>query len=208
MRAKGREHCRLLALNEKTYAKHYFLTSATETSFPIRHSKREAIWNPASGRPTMLIEKQPAVYILASRYRSTIYTGVTSNLYDRISSHKEKLFHGFSADYNCHQLVWYENHPTMPEAIRRETKSRLGNATGKSNSSKASTAIGGTCTRSSHTAPTHGKSGVPNRPRRAGVWNDDGVGIAETFCDKGHSAQYLVNVPQTVIPNAQRSAAK
>ena len=70
----------------------------------------------------MLIEKQPAVYILASRYRSTIYTGVTSNLYDRITAHKEKQSHGFSADYNCHQLVWYENHPTMPEAIRRETQ--------------------------------------------------------------------------------------
>ena len=70
----------------------------------------------------MFIEKQPAVYIVASRYRGTIYTGVTSNLYDRISTHKQKLFKGFSADYDCNQLVWYENHPTMPEAIRRETQ--------------------------------------------------------------------------------------
>jgi putative endonuclease len=67
-------------------------------------------------------EKQPAVYIVASRYRGTIYTGVTSNLYDRIHAHKQRLFQGFSADYDCNHLVWYENHPTMPEAIRRETK--------------------------------------------------------------------------------------
>jgi putative endonuclease len=70
----------------------------------------------------MFIEKQPTVYIVASRYRATIYTGITSNLYDRISAHKEKLFKGFTADYNCHILVWYENHPTMLEAIRRETQ--------------------------------------------------------------------------------------
>jgi putative endonuclease len=70
----------------------------------------------------MFIEKQPAVYIVASRYRGTIYTGVTSNLYDRITAHKENLFKGFSADYECNKLVWYENHPTMPEAIRREAQ--------------------------------------------------------------------------------------
>ena len=70
----------------------------------------------------MFVEKQPAVYIVASRYRGTIYTGVTSNLYDRIHAHKQQLFQGFSSDYDCHKLVWYENHPTMPEAIRRETQ--------------------------------------------------------------------------------------
>jgi putative endonuclease len=64
----------------------------------------------------------PAVYIVASRYRGTIYTGVTSNLVDRITAHKEKLFKGFTADYNCNILVWYENHATMPEVIRRETQ--------------------------------------------------------------------------------------
>ncbi len=70
----------------------------------------------------MYVEKQPAVYIVASRYRGTIYTGVTSSLYDRITVHKEKLFQGFSADYGCDMLVWYEHHPTMPEAIKRETR--------------------------------------------------------------------------------------
>ena len=70
----------------------------------------------------MFIEKQPAVYIVASRYRGTIYTGVTSNLYDRVEAHKQKLFLGFSADYDCNMLVWYENHETMPAAIQRETR--------------------------------------------------------------------------------------
>jgi putative endonuclease len=70
----------------------------------------------------MFVEKQPAVYIVASRYRGTIYTGVTGNLYDRIASHKVKLFKGFSADYDCNKLVWFENHETMLEAILRETR--------------------------------------------------------------------------------------
>ena len=70
----------------------------------------------------MFIEKQPAVYIVASRYRGTIYTGVTSNLYDRVFAHKEKRFQGFSADYDCNKLVWYENHETMAHAIQRETR--------------------------------------------------------------------------------------
>ena len=58
----------------------------------------------------MFTEKQPAVYIVANRYRGTIYTGVTSNFYDRITAHKEKCFQGFAADYGCNKLVWYENH--------------------------------------------------------------------------------------------------
>jgi putative endonuclease len=67
-------------------------------------------------------EKQPAVYIVASRYRGTIYTGVTSNLYNRVLAHKAKRFAGFSSDYNCNKLVWYEHHDEMFEAIRRETR--------------------------------------------------------------------------------------
>jgi putative endonuclease len=70
----------------------------------------------------MFEEKQPAVYIAASRYRGTIYTGVTSNLYDRIYDHKVKTYAGFSSDYNCNQLVWYEHHDEMLDAIKRETQ--------------------------------------------------------------------------------------
>jgi putative endonuclease len=65
-------------------------------------------------------EKCPAVYIMASRYRGTNYTGVTSELWNRVCNHKNKLFKGFTADYNINQLVWYERHQTMEHAIRRE----------------------------------------------------------------------------------------
>ena len=68
----------------------------------------------------MEIEKYPAVYILASRYRGTIYTGVTSELYNRVHSHKSQLFEGFTKDYQIKDLVWYAHLSNMEEAIRVE----------------------------------------------------------------------------------------
>lgn len=65
-------------------------------------------------------EKHPAVYITANRYRGTIYIGVTSALWNRISDHKSKIFSGFTAEHNVDHLVWYEHHHTMEDAIRRE----------------------------------------------------------------------------------------
>jgi DNA oxidative demethylase len=70
----------------------------------------------------MRSEKSPAVYIMASRYRGTIYTGVTSDLGTRVQTHKEGGVTGFSSTYKTHTLVWYENHETMEDAIARETR--------------------------------------------------------------------------------------
>ena len=65
-------------------------------------------------------EKFPAVYILASRYRGTIYVGVTSALWNRVAEHKNDAFHGFTKQYGVKTLVWYEHHHMMEDAIRRE----------------------------------------------------------------------------------------
>ncbi len=63
---------------------------------------------------------QPAVYILASAIRGTLYIGVTSNLIQRIYQHKNHLTEGFSKRYNTNLLVWYELHESMDSAIHRE----------------------------------------------------------------------------------------
>ena len=65
-------------------------------------------------------EKHPAVYMMASRRRGTLYVGVTSALYNRVCDHKNKTFEGFTERYDVNFLVWYEHHQTMEEAIRRE----------------------------------------------------------------------------------------
>jgi putative endonuclease len=64
--------------------------------------------------------KQPAVYILANRRNGTLYTGVTSDLLQRVWQHKEKLVAGFTAKYGIRMLVYYELHADMEGAICRE----------------------------------------------------------------------------------------
>jgi predicted GIY-YIG superfamily endonuclease len=48
------------------------------------------------------------VYIMASKSR-TLYIGFTSRLGIRVSQHKNGTFEGFSKDYQCHRLAYYEH---------------------------------------------------------------------------------------------------
>jgi putative endonuclease len=64
--------------------------------------------------------KQPCVYLLASRRNGTLYVGVTSNLSQRVYEHRSHVFDGFTNRYAVTRLVWYEVHPSMESAIRRE----------------------------------------------------------------------------------------
>ncbi len=66
------------------------------------------------------MERQPCVYMLASKRNGTLYTGVTSNLLKRVWEHKNNLVEGFTNKYGVHTLVWYELHNTMDSAIQRE----------------------------------------------------------------------------------------
>ena len=66
--------------------------------------------------------KQPAVYLLASRYRGTLYVGVTSDLVQRIWQHRQGLVEGFTQRHGVHMLVWFEQHATMLDAIAREKR--------------------------------------------------------------------------------------
>lgn len=64
--------------------------------------------------------RQPTVYILASKRNGTLYTGVTSNLVQRIWQHREHVVDGFTKEHGVILLVWYEQHGTMDSAILRE----------------------------------------------------------------------------------------
>ena len=66
------------------------------------------------------MEKQPAVYILASARNGTLYIGVTSDLHARTWQHREHMADGFTKQYDVTRLVWYELHGGMVEAITRE----------------------------------------------------------------------------------------
>jgi putative endonuclease len=75
--------------------------------------------------------KQPCVYIMASKRRGTLYTGVTANLPRRAYEHREGVLKGFSAKYGCKTLVWYELHESMIEAITREKQIKAGSRANK-----------------------------------------------------------------------------
>ena len=67
-----------------------------------------------------MMNKQPAVYILASKRNGTLYTGVTSDLRKRVWEHKNDQVEGFTKKYNVHRLVYFELHEDMLQAITRE----------------------------------------------------------------------------------------
>jgi len=79
------------------------------------------------------MEKQPAVYILASGYNGTLYIGVTSHLIQRVWQHKNDLVEGFTEKYGVHTLVYYELHEDMPAAIQREKQLKKWNRQWKIN---------------------------------------------------------------------------
>jgi len=68
------------------------------------------------------MNQQQAVYILASKRNGTLYIGVTSNLAKRTWQHKNDRAESFTKEYGVHTLVYYEPHPTMLDAIRREKR--------------------------------------------------------------------------------------
>jgi putative endonuclease len=60
------------------------------------------------------------VYIVSNKNRTVLYTGVTSNLYNRIYEHKSGFGSQFTSRYNCTDLVYFEFFESIEEAIVRE----------------------------------------------------------------------------------------
>ena len=67
-------------------------------------------------------EKEPCVYIMASKPNGVLYVGVTSGLRDRVYIHKQDLISGFTSKYRVHRLVYYEMHASLDVAFKRETR--------------------------------------------------------------------------------------
>jgi putative endonuclease len=59
------------------------------------------------------------VYIVASKSR-VLYIGMTNSLDRRIWEHENDLVDGFSKQYRCHRLVYYESFDDVKKAIDRE----------------------------------------------------------------------------------------
>jgi putative endonuclease len=66
------------------------------------------------------MDKAGYIYILSNKNRTTFYTGMTNNLCYRATQHKSGVGSKFAAKYNLTALVYYEEHSTIQDAIRRE----------------------------------------------------------------------------------------
>ncbi len=66
------------------------------------------------------------VYILTNKRNTVLYTGITSNLKNRVYEHREKLADGFTKKYNITKLVYYEVFEDPENAILREKQIKAG----------------------------------------------------------------------------------
>ena len=66
------------------------------------------------------MEKHGYVYILASRRNGTLYTGVTSDLVQRVWQHRNGISGGCTERYGVKTLVHFEIFSNIEDAIRRE----------------------------------------------------------------------------------------
>ena len=70
---------------------------------------------------------QSYVYILTNKNKSVLYTGITSDLLQRVYQHKRsKRVRGFASKYNCNLLVYYEVIDCIESAILREKQIKAG----------------------------------------------------------------------------------
>ena len=60
------------------------------------------------------------VYILTNWNNKVMYIGVTNDLQRRLYEHKNHLVDGFTAKYNIHKLVYFEQTTDVRAAIERE----------------------------------------------------------------------------------------
>ena len=60
------------------------------------------------------------VYMMSNKTRSVLYIGITNDLYRRYNEHKAGTIKGFTQNYKCHYLVYFEEYQNVNEAIARE----------------------------------------------------------------------------------------
>jgi putative endonuclease len=60
------------------------------------------------------------VYIMTNDHDTVLYIGVTNDLARRISEHRAEEIPGFTSDYRCTKLIYYEHCTEVRDTIARE----------------------------------------------------------------------------------------
>ena len=77
------------------------------------------------------MDKQPVVYILASKPNGTLYIGVTGDLVRRVGEHRNNVVESFTSRYGVYRLVYFEMCGDMEQAILREKRIKKWNRSWK-----------------------------------------------------------------------------
>lgn len=67
------------------------------------------------------------VYIIASKRNGTIYIGAATDLPLHIFQHKSGAVPGFTREYDCKLLVWFERHENIADARAFEQRMKKWN---------------------------------------------------------------------------------
>jgi putative endonuclease len=60
------------------------------------------------------------IYIMTNEHDSVLYIGMTNDLAKRVSEHRAADVPGFTANYRCKKLIYYEHGTDVREVIARE----------------------------------------------------------------------------------------
>jgi len=60
------------------------------------------------------------VYMMTNKHETVLYIGLTNDLARRVYEHRSGEIPGFTADYCCKHLIYYEHHSDVHQAIDRE----------------------------------------------------------------------------------------
>ena len=73
------------------------------------------------------MERGGYIYILTNKHNTVLYTGVTSNLSQRVWQHRTGQYKSsFTSRYNVTRLVYFESFLSIEEAISREKQLKAG----------------------------------------------------------------------------------
>ena len=72
------------------------------------------------------MKKEPCVYIMTNRNHTVLYTGVTSDIVNRVQQHKSGQGGSFTSRYKVTKLVFMERFPNMTQAIHAEKQIKAG----------------------------------------------------------------------------------
>ena len=68
----------------------------------------------------MTAMKESFIYIVSNKNRTVLYIGVTSNMIERVTDHKNSRGSVFTKKYNVSDLLHFETFTNMNDAIKRE----------------------------------------------------------------------------------------